>query len=159
MSLLEFYLNAAHSLNTRLRKNEADLVDVKFPSEVFFPQKDLLIILVDNDQRFLSQTEKLLKELLENITVKFKKASDKLECLSCLKNNPDLVIIGDPLDYPGLELSHLINETNPKQRVICIGNHREEKIFENHHFGLKSLLIQDVTSYSILYSMVKSHIE
>jgi len=159
MSLLEFYLNAAHSLNTKLRKNEADLVDVKFPSEVFFPQKDLLIILVDNDQSFLSQTEQLLKALLKNTAVKFKKASDKLACLSCLKNNPDLVIIGDPLDYPCLELSHLVNEANPRQRVICIGNHMEKKKFENHHFGLKSLLIQDITSYSILYNMVKSHIE
>jgi hypothetical protein len=159
MAFLDFYLHAAHSLNTHLRKNEPDLVDVRFPSEVFYPKKDLLILLVDNDEGFLGDMERLLNEFLKNTAVKFRKVGDKIACFDQLKNNPDLIIIGDPHDHTCLELNHLINETNPNQRVICIGTHQDNSNIEQHPFGLKSMLKEDSTSFGVLSNLVQSHIK
>ncbi|HMP99564.1 MAG TPA: hypothetical protein PKC24_07255 [Cyclobacteriaceae bacterium] len=123
MAFFNLYLHAAHSLNSSIRKNEPDLVDVKFPSELFFPSKDLLIVVFDSRNLLedsLSKTSSFLNNQANGKKVKLRSVNAKADCLEQLKLNPDLVILLEQQHAQAQEIQNWIASINPRQKVLSL---------------------------------------
>ena len=160
MAFFDFYLQVAHAQNMRIRKNEPDLIDVKFPSEVFYPKRDTLIIVVDSSKLFVDQVEAQLTQLFHTSNgytkTKIRSCTDKTSCKESMKNNPDLIVIGDPADANCIELKDTILNINPKQKVLCVGSHHtQDKSDKQEAFGLKSLIMQDPGAFKLFMELVR----
>lgn len=145
-----------------MRKNEPDLVDVKFPSEIIYPKKDILFLIVDKNSLFKEQLVGYLQQYFSSANgqpeLKLRNIEDQKSCVQELSKNPDLVIIGDPLDCACKELAAEILSINPRQKVICLGGEADGSV-PDQGFGLKKLIMTDSGAFQILNSLIAAHLK